>query len=142
MSGQPSNQPNQQGGTNVTEAKQNTTTTPVHTSPASNPSTSVTTTLTFNPQSSVLFNLSDSVCLLKTAVTEVKSDKTSAIANVLFDEGAQCSFISQQLADVLQLTPSQQENITLAHKIALSTDIEKAFLPVTKTSLAFVVVKP
>ena len=114
MSGQPSNQPNQQGGTNVTEAKQNTTTTPVCTTPASNPSTPVTTTLTSNPQSSVLFNLNDSVCLLKTAVTEVKSDKTSAIANVLFDEGAQRSFISQQLADVLQLTPSRQENITLA----------------------------
>ena len=47
-------------------------------------------------------------------MTEVKSDKTSAIANVLFDEGAQRSFISQQLADELHLIPSQQENITLA----------------------------
>ena len=54
------------------------------------------------------------VCLLKTAVTEVMSDKTSAIANSLFDEGAQHSFISQQLADALQLNPSQQESITLA----------------------------
>ena len=40
------------------------------------------------------------------AVTEVVSDKSKAIANVLFDEGAQHSFILQQLADVLQLTPS------------------------------------
>ena len=96
----------------MAETKQ--TTTPVHTTPASNSPTPVTTTLTSNPQSSVLFNPSDSVCLLKTAVSEVKSDKTSAVANVLFDEGAQCSFISQQLADVLQLTPSKQEDITLA----------------------------
>ena len=47
-------------------------------------------------------------------MTEVKSDKTSVIANILFDEGAQRSFISQQLVDVLQLSPSQQEDITLA----------------------------
>ena len=47
-------------------------------------------------------------------MTEVKSDKTSAMANVLFDEGAQRSFISQQLADKLHLTPSRQESITLA----------------------------
>ena len=106
MGSQPSNQPDQQGGTNVTEAKQNTTSPPVRTTPASNPSTPVTTTLPSNPQSSILFNPSDSICLLKTVVTGVKSDKTSAIANVFFDKGAQRSFISQQLADVLQLTPS------------------------------------
>ena len=47
-------------------------------------------------------------------MTEVKSDKTSVIANILFDEGTQRSFISQQLADVLQLSPSRQEDITLA----------------------------
>ena len=40
--------------------------------------------------------------------------KTSAIANILFDEGVQRSFISQQLADVLQLSLSWQEDITLA----------------------------
>ena len=115
MNSQPSSQPNQHGRSDVGEAKQTTTTTtPVHTTPASNPSTPVTTTLTSKPQSSVLFNPSDSVCLLKTAVTEVKSDKTSVIANILFDEGAQRSFISQQLADVLQLSPSRQEDITLA----------------------------
>ena len=114
MNSQPSSQPNQHGRSDVGEAKQATTTTTVHTTLASNPSTPVTTTLTSNPQSSVLFNPSDSVCLLKTAVTEVKSDKTSSIANILFDEGTQHSFISQQLADVLQLSPSRQEDITLA----------------------------
>ena len=62
---------------------ENTTTPTVRKTPVSNPSTPVTTTLASNPQSSVLFNPSDSVCLLKTTVTEVKSDKISAIANVL-----------------------------------------------------------
>ena len=111
---QPSSQSSQHTKTNVSEAKQTTTTPPTCVTPASNPPTPVNTTLTSNPQSSVLFNPSDSVCLLKTAVTEVKSDKKSAVANVLFDEGAQRSFISQQLADVLHLTPSRQQNITLA----------------------------
>ena len=92
MNNQPSSQPNQHGQSDVGEAEQSTTTTPVHKTPASNPSTSVTTTLTSTPQSSVLFNPSDSVCLLKTAVTEIKSDKTSVIANILFDEGASTLF--------------------------------------------------
>jgi len=47
-------------------------------------------------------------------VTEVISERSRAIANILFDEGAQHSFISQWLADMLQLTPSRQENITVA----------------------------
>ena len=111
INSQPGSQPNEQGRTTVTE---NAATPPVRKTPASNPSTPVTTTLASNPQSSVLFNSSNSVCLLKTAVTKVKSDKTSAVTNVLFDEGAQRSFTSQQLADALQLTPLRQETITLA----------------------------
>jgi len=47
-------------------------------------------------------------------VTEVVSEKSTAIVNILFDKGAQDSFISQQLANVLLLTPSRQENITVA----------------------------
>jgi len=81
-----------------------------NTTQASNQPTPVTTTLAGNPQSV----LGKSQCLLKTAVTEVMSDTAKAVANVLFDERAQCSFISQQLADVLQLTALRQENITLA----------------------------
>ena len=56
-------------------------------------------------QTSVLCNPDNSVCLLKTAVTSVISDVGSATANILFDEGAQRSFISKGLADTLQLTP-------------------------------------
>ena len=47
------------------------------------------------------------VTLLKTPVTEVKSYKTSTVANILFDEGAQRFYL-------LHLTPSQHESITLA----------------------------
>ena len=55
----------------------------------------VTTTIALaNTQASVLCN---SVCLLKTAVAKVISDVGSATANVLFDEGAQRSFISKEL---------------------------------------------
>ena len=86
--------------------------------------TAVTTTLastdsqaTLAPtdsQTSVLFNPSSSICLLKTAVATVSSDKLSATANILFDEGAQRSFISQTLADSLQLSPSRQEKVCLS----------------------------
>ena len=57
--------------------------------------------------------LCNSVCLLKTAVTKVVSDVGSATANVLFDEGAQRSFISKELANTLKLTPCQSESISL-----------------------------
>ena len=112
MGNQSSNPPIQHTRPNEIEAKQ--TAPPVSTPPASNATTPVTTTLASNPQSSVLFNQGDSICLLKTAVTEVVSDKVRAVANILFDEGAQRSFISQQLANTLNLTPLRQESITLA----------------------------
>ena len=58
-----------------------------------------TTTVTTTPastdlQTSVLFNPSNPICLLKTAVARVSTDKMYATAKILFDEGAQCSFIS------------------------------------------------
>ena len=46
-------------------------------------------------KTSVLCNSGDSVCLLKTAVSRVVSNTSSSTANVLFDEGAQHSFISK-----------------------------------------------
>ena len=71
----------------------------------------VTTTIALaNTQASVLCN---SVCLLKTAVAKVVSDVGSATANILFDEGAQRSFISKELANTLKLTPCRSENISL-----------------------------
>ena len=40
-------------------------------------------------------------CLLKTAAADVRADHHYCSANILFDEGAQQSFISQALADQL-----------------------------------------
>ena len=58
--------------------------------PATLASTNLTTTHT-------LFNNSEhnSMCLLKTAVAIVKVNNNKVIANILFDEGAQRSFITQ-----------------------------------------------
>ena len=58
--------------------------------------------------------LCSSVCLLKTAVAKVVSDVGSTTANILFDEGAQCSFISKKLANTLKLLPCRKESISLA----------------------------
>ena len=49
-------------------------------------------------------------CLLKTAVAEVRA----GIHNILFDEGAQKSFISQKLADSLKVQSCEQQNICLS----------------------------
>ena len=55
-----------------------------------------------------------SVCLLKTAIADVSANSTTVEGHILFDEGAQCSFITQQLADTLQLQPIQHELITVS----------------------------
>ena len=62
----------------------------------------VTTIALADTQASVLCS---SVCLLKTAVAKVVSDVGSATANILFDEGAQHSFIFKKLANALKLLP-------------------------------------
>ena len=62
----------------------------------------------------MLCNSGNSVCLLKTAVARVVSEAGSNTANILFDEGAQRSFISKRLANNLQLTPNRQESVSLA----------------------------
>ena len=53
-----------------------------------------------------------SVCLLKTAIAEVSSYTTIAEGHILFDEGAQRFFITQELADELHLRPTSQETIS------------------------------
>lgn len=52
--------------------------------------------------------------LLKTAVAKVCSATSSADANILFDEGAQSSFITESLADELQLPRTGSDVINLA----------------------------
>ena len=52
--------------------------------------------------------------LLKTAITTISSATTRAEANLLFDEGAQRSFIAQSLATKLCLCPTTKETINLS----------------------------
>ncbi|XP_006825480.1 uncharacterized protein LOC102803144 [Saccoglossus kowalevskii] len=52
--------------------------------------------------------------LLKTAITQVYSDKASADATILFDEGATRSFISEKLAEHLHLTPDGQTSVQIS----------------------------
>ena len=57
---------------------------------------------------------SNTTTLLKTAIALVQHNSTIAKANILFDEGAQRSFISKHLAETLDLTPFKQEAIMLS----------------------------
>ena len=52
--------------------------------------------------------------LLKTAIAKVKSRIYTADANILFDEGAQRSFVTRDLADKHQLQTSGTEEVQLA----------------------------
>ncbi|XP_063447979.1 uncharacterized protein LOC134727528 [Mytilus trossulus] len=53
--------------------------------------------------------------LLKTAIAPITYDKTHFnTANLLFDEGAQRSFITQEIADLLNLRPQRKEAITIS----------------------------
>lgn len=51
--------------------------------------------------------------LLQTAVAPVKFGQRTTDANILFDEGAQRSFISKNLAEKLELKPSGVEEINI-----------------------------
>jgi len=55
-----------------------------------------------------------SVCLFKTAIAEVSSYTTIAEGHILFDKGAQHSFITQELADELHLQPTSHETISVS----------------------------
>lgn len=52
--------------------------------------------------------------MLKTAVATLTSDTTEVEANVLFDEGSQRSFITEDLARALSLTPHHKEDVHLS----------------------------
>ncbi|XP_045157295.2 uncharacterized protein LOC123523710 [Mercenaria mercenaria] len=67
-------------------------------------------------QSAILHSTTQSrpSVLLKTAVAKVTSDGNCTDANILFDEGAQRSFITEELADKLQLSRSGTEVVQLA----------------------------
>ena len=52
--------------------------------------------------------------LLKTAISEVSASHFSADANILFDKGVQRSFITQKLADDLQIQHKGTVEINLS----------------------------
>ena len=56
----------------------------------------------------------NTVCLLKTAVTRVNAGGLHAEANILFDEDAQRSFISDKLANELKISPQLTENVKIS----------------------------
>ena len=55
-----------------------------------------------------------SVCLLKTTIAQVSSPTTTTEGNILFDEGAQRSFVTQKLADELQLQPTHCDTTSVS----------------------------
>ena len=56
----------------------------------------------------------DGACLLKTAIAPVRMGNTLAEANILLDEGAQRSFITEGLANRLGWTTVRKETISLS----------------------------
>ena len=53
-------------------------------------------------------------CLLKTAVAPIIAGNIKTKANILFDEGAQCSFISIDMVKELGISPTSTTDISLA----------------------------
>jgi len=71
------------------------------------PSNSTTSNSTSQPQTS-------KVCFLKTAVATIRAGAHQTQANVLLDDGAQRSFISQDLASQLKLTTQGKECVAIS----------------------------
>ena len=71
------------------------------------------------------------VCLLKTAIATVTTTDSEAEANILFDEGSQRSFLTQDLANLLSLQSCKKEDICLSSfgaKRPLSKRMEVALI--------------
>ena len=64
-------------------------------------------------------------CLLKTAVAPIVAGNTRSQANILFDEGAQQSFISAEMANELQISPTSTTDIAMASFVTTSATIQK-----------------
>jgi len=59
-------------------------------------------------------NCKMTTCLLKTAIASVTAGDRHTRANILFDDGAQRSFVTQKLATLLKLDPKNKENICIS----------------------------
>ena len=100
--------PADQSGHSASTAQQNTTI----------PSQSAIATITHSTDTASLSmtipSPQNSVCLLKTAVATVTNGNNLTKANLLFDEGSQRSFITQDLAKTLALQPFCKEDLTVS----------------------------
>ena len=67
----------------------------------------------------------NTACLLKTAVAPVIANGIKTHANILFDEGAQRSFISAELANELHISPTSHADIAMASFGTKSTTHQK-----------------
>jgi len=65
-----------------------------------------------SPEANILPN--NVACLLKTAIAEVRSGINYCKAHILFDEGAQRSFMTQQLADTLKVESCTHHRIHIS----------------------------
>ncbi|XP_063436158.1 uncharacterized protein LOC134717595 [Mytilus trossulus] len=69
---------------------------------------------TEEPDTAVMYTSQHTSVLLKTAIAPIAYGKQITEASILFDEGAQRSFITQGIADKLQIRPSGRDTIDLS----------------------------
>ena len=60
------------------------------------------------------FNLPQGQVLLKTAIAPVSSQTTCVEGNILFDEGAQRSFVTEKMAEILKLNRTGSETLQIS----------------------------
>lgn len=72
------------------------------------------TNLTTATRTLTTSNSHSPLCLLKTAVSVVRVGDNRVSANILFDEGAQRSFVTETLAHQLGATPHHKENLSIS----------------------------
>ena len=92
-----------------------------------------TVTAAFVPPEPVAKPTASSICLLKTAVAQVNERGVHVEANILFDEGAQRSFITEQLVNTLRISPHTTENVSISafgDKLSSSTQLGVATINV------------
>ncbi|XP_071161141.1 uncharacterized protein [Mytilus edulis] len=77
-------------------------------------STVVSLVKTEEPETAVMYTSQHTSVLLKTAIAPISYGKQITEASILFDEGAQRSFITQSIADKLQIRPSGRDTIELS----------------------------
>ena len=78
------------------------------------PSSSADVTQMLTPASACTTSQTVTTCLLKTAVAPIIAGNNKTKANILFDEGAQRSFISIELVKELGISPTSTTDISLA----------------------------